>query len=560
VDAPIYLDYAATTPVDASVARTMIEALSAEAAFGNASSATHVFGRRAEALVETARAQVAALVGAQSGQIVFTSGATESNNLALLGVARASVGAGTGGARTRHVVTSKIEHKAVLDVCKQLEREGFAVTYVAPDSSGRVQPEAVKAALRADTVLVSVMHANNETGVIQDIATIGRLCREKGIPFHVDAAQSVGKLPIDVAELPVDLLSFTAHKIYGPKGIGALYVAPSVRAGLRPVSFGGGQEGGLRPGTLPTHQIVGFGMACELASRTLATEPARLLALRDRLWTRLARLEGVHLNGEAAPRLPGILNVSVEGVEGESLVTSLGALAVSTGSACSSASGDPSYVLRALGRSTQLAQSSLRFSLGRPTTEADIDRAADVVQLQVERLREVSPAPGKDLSPGLSADAPAALLAARRLRASSSQAIESTAPNSPLLLALSPATRDLFLSLPHAGSMPPGADVIHGEAGGPGTDTWVRFSLQIDRRADESFVKAALFKAYGCPHTLSVSAWLTGQLPGRSMTDLVPGTPSAWLQAFEVPVEKLGRLLTVEDALRATFQQSSPAL
>jgi len=586
VGAPVYLDYAATTPVDPAVARAMSEVLSAESDFGNPSSATHAFGRRAEALVEAARAQVSALIGAQPDDLVFTSGATESNNLATLGVARASVGgaAGPAGAtsvvRSRHVVTSKIEHKAVLDVCKQLEREGFSVTYVAPDSSGRVQADAVKAALRAETVLVSVMHANNETGVIQDIAAIGRLCRDKGIPFHVDAAQTVGKLPINVAEWPVDLLSYTAHKIYGPKGIGALYVAPSARASLRPVSFGGGQERGLRPGTLATHQIVGFGAACQLAAVALTSEPARLLALRERLWHRLSRLEGVQLNGQDAPRLPGILNVSFEGVEGESLVTSLDSLAVSTGSACSSATGDPSYVLRALGRSTQLAQSSLRFSLGRMTTEADVDRAADVVQLQVERLRAVSPAvlhaavvvaegpavytaarpaTAAALAVIRAAEAaqPASLLAARRLRASSVE--HPSQPDSPLLAALSPSTRALFLSLPNAGSLPPGANVIHSEAGGPGQETWVRFHLQIESRTGEGIVKAALFQAYGCPHTLAVTAWLTGQLPGRSMNDLVPGTPSAWLQAFEVPVEKLGRLLTVEDALRAAFQQINPA-
>jgi len=565
----------------------MSEVLAADADFGNPSSFTHSFGRRAERRVDTARAQVAALIGAQAGDIVFTSGATESNNLAILGVARASVGVGK--APSRHIVTSKIEHKSVLDVCKQLEREGFAVTYVVPDSAGRVQPDAVKAALRADTVLVSVMHANNEIGVIQDIASIGRLCREKGIPFHVDAAQTVGKLPLNVAALPVDLLSFTAHKIYGPKGIGALYVSPSARASVRPIAFGGGQERGLRPGTLPTHQIVGFGVACELAAKALAGgEPARLEGLRERLWQQLGRLEGVHLNGEGAPRLPGILNVSFEGVEGESLVTSLGSLAVSTGSACSSASGDPSYVLRALGRSTQLAQSSLRFSLGRGSTENDIDRAADVVQLQVDRLRAVSPAATSGSAVSLSvadavasaaaapvsaaalaipatAEAPdavrvAALPAVLRSRASSPQAPdEQAALDSPLFQALSPLTRQLFLSLPNAGSLPPGANVIHSEAGGPGAEAWVRFHLHIETHAGQSIVKAALFQAYGCPHTLSVSAWLTGQLPGRFMTDLVPGTPSAWLQVFEVPVEKLGRLLTVEDALRAAFQQRNPA-
>jgi cysteine desulfurase len=378
------------------------------------------------------------------------------------------------------------------------------------------------------------MHVNNETGVIQDIRAIGEICRERGIPFHSDAAQSVGKLPVDVSALPVDLLSFTAHKIYGPKGIGALYVRPSVRARLKPVTFGGGQEHGLRPGTLPTHQIVGFGAACELAARSLAAEPARLQTLRDRLWHGLTRLDGVHLNGEAAPRLPGILNVSFEGVEGESLVTALSSLAVTTGSACSSASGDPSYVLRALGRSTQLAQSSLRFSLGRGTTEADIDRAAAAVQLQVARLRAVSPAGSGEVCPY-------------------------TAQETDLPDTLSAQVRQYFPSLPAAGGLSDGAGVIHGTAGGPAAEAWVRFHLRVDR----GIVKAALFQAWGCPHTLAVTAWLTGQLPGRSMSrslsEFVPGTPSAWLLALEVPVEKLGRLLVVEDALQATWQQWNQA-
>jgi cysteine desulfurase len=545
---PIYLDYAATTPVAPEVARAMSDALGAEADFGNPAAVTHAFGRRAEARIEAARATVAALIGASSEDLVFTSGATESNNLALLGIARSS----PGGAR--HIVTSKIEHKAVLDPCRQLEREGFTVTYVAPDSSGRVLPEAIVAALRADTALVSVMHVNNEIGVIQDIHAIGTVCRERGVVFHVDGAQSVGKLPIDVRSLPVDLFSFTAHKLYGPKGIGALYIRPSVRPRLRPVTFGGGQERGLRPGTLPTHQIVGFAAACELAAAALASEPARIQALRDRLWAGLSRIEGVHLNGSAAPRLPGILNVSFEGVEGESLVTALTSLAVTTGSACSSATGDPSYVLRAVGRSTQLAQSSLRFSFGRGTTESDIDTAVVAVKLQVERLRALSPAGSGNLptapqseepNPPQDADLSAAM---------------------PTASTLSPLARRYFEQLPGAGSMPEEAGeapvragsaprVIQGTAGSPTAEAWVRFHLRVE----QGIVNAALFQAWGCPHTLAVTAWLTEQLPGRSIDNLVPGTPSAWLEALEVPVEKLGRLLIVEDALRSAFQQWNPA-
>lgn len=575
MSAPIYLDYAATTPVAPEVANAMFEVFREESAFGNPSAVTHLFGRRAQARIEAARAQVAALVGAAPIDVVFTSGATESNNLALLGVARASAG------KTRHIVTSKIEHKAVLDPCRQLEREGFAVTYVAPDSSGLVQPQAVRAALRPDTVLVSIMHANNEIGVIQDIRAIGEICRERGIPFHVDAAQSVGKLPVDVSMLPVDLLSFTAHKIYGPMGIGALYVHPAIRTRLRPLTFGGGQERGIRPGTLPTHQIVGFGVACELAAKSLAADAARLGFLRDRLWEGLSRLEGVHLNGEAAPRLPGILNVSFEGVEGESLVTALDSLAVTTGSACSSASGDPSYVLRALGRGTQLAQSSLRFSFGRPTAEADIDAAIDAVRRQVTRLRAVSPAgsgrlgEGADVRPvGFDGAAPGAATVASG-EARGAQAPDSigafdavshaggaggealavagaTAAREPAPIdLLSPLARRYFDALPGAGVLAPGPGVFQGVAGGTEHEAWVRFHLRVEGGA----VNAALFQAWGCPHTLAVTAWLTGQLPGRSMTDLVPGTPSAWLEALAVPVEKLGRLLVVEDALKAVFQQ-----
>jgi cysteine desulfurase len=528
MNAPIYLDYAATTPVDPVVARAMSDALSADADYGNPASITHVFGRRAQARVETARAQVAALIGARPDEIIFTSGATESNNLAILGIARANADRG------RHVVTSRIEHKAVLDPCKQLEREGFAVTYLTPDAAGRLSPESVRAALRPDTVLVSVMHVNNETGVVQDIRAIGEVCRERGVPFHTDAAQSAGKLPIDVGALPVDLLSFTAHKLYGPKGIGALYVRPQVRPALRPVSFGGGQERGLRPGTLATHQVIGFGVACEIATRAMATEPVRIAALRDRLWQSLRSLDGVHLNGEAAPRLPEILNVSFEGVDGESLVTALASLAVTTGSACSSASGEPSYVLRALGRSTQLAQSSLRFSLGRGTTEADIDRAAAAVRLQLERLRSISPAGDQPF-----------------------RVPENSVPPVYELDALSPTARRYFDTLPGAGILlqageggAEGFVVIRGEAGGVAEEAWVRFHLRVGG----GIVKAALFQAYGCPHTVAVTAWLTEQLPGRPRTDLVPGTPAGWLQAMDVPVEKLGRLLVVEDALRATLQ------
>jgi cysteine desulfurase len=508
---PVYLDYAATTPVDPEVAEAMVGCLTLEGDFGNAGSATHVFGRRAAARVETARAQVAGLIGAEPDEITFTSGATESNNLVLLGVARANADRG------RHLITTRTEHKAVLDPCKRLEKDGFAVTYLTPDRAGRIDPEAVRAALRPDTVLVSIMYVNNEIGVMQDVGAIGALCRDRGVAFHTDAAQAAGKVPLDVRRLPVDFVSFTAHKIYGPKGVGALYVRRASRPLIQPVAFGGGQERGLRPGTLPTHQIVGFGRACEIAVRQLETEQGRLTALRDRLWTGLAALGGTHLNGEGAPRAPGILNVSFEGVEGESLVTGLTALAISTGSACNSASAEPSYVLRALGRDTQLAQSSLRFSVGRFTTDSDVDFALKAVRDEVGRLRALSPAGSDDLG------AAGRVWAATEVRRT-------------------PLGRPLE---PHDGIQ--GATLISGEAGGPGQETWVRFHLAVA----DGIVKDARFQAYGCPHTLQVASWLARQLPGRTREQGAPGAPATWAEALSVPVEKLGRLLVVEDALEA---------
>jgi cysteine desulfurase len=506
---PVYLDYAATTPVDPAVAGAMFACLTEGGDFGNASSATHVFGRRAAERVEIARAQVAALIGAESDEITFTSGGTESNNLAILGLARANADRG------RHVITARTEHKAVLDPCKRLEREGFTVTYLTPDRQGRIDPEVVRAALRPDTVLVSIMYVNNEIGVIQDIGAIGALCRDRGVSFHTDAAQAAGKIPLDVRTLRVDFLSFNAHKIYGPKGVGALYIRRASRSLLQPVSFGGGQERGLRPGTLATHQIVGFGVACELAAASLSAEVPRLTSLREHLWDGLAGL-GAHLNASEAPRVPGILNVSFEGVEGESLVTGLPGLAVSTGSACNSASAEPSYVLRALGRDTQLAQSSLRFSVGRYTTLADVDFAIDAVRREVARLRALSPA-SEDAAP------PSAGAAAK---AGTTGHIEP------------------------AGTGRPGeAIVLTAEAGAPGEETWVRFHLTVEG----GIVKAARFKAYGCPHTLAVMDSLTHRLPGRKRVDGPPGTPAIWSEELSVPVEKLGRLLVVEDALLACF-------
>jgi cysteine desulfurase len=382
----IYLDYAATTPIDPRVAQCMIECLLPTGAHGNPSSAGHAFGHRARALVERARGQVARAIGAAPNAIVWTSGATESDNLAILGVARFHADRG------RHIVSSRTEHKAVLDPLKQLEREGFEVTYLKPDRDGIVQPDQVQGALRADTQLVSLMHVNNETGVIQDIASVGRLCRERGVLFHVDAAQSVGKLPIDVNAMSVDLMSLTAHKTYGPKGVGALYMRRNPPVGLRPIVFGGGQESGVRSGTLATHQIVGMGLAFELAEAEREADVARLSSMRERLWQGLHAIGGVELNGHPEHRVANLLNVTFDGVEGESLQFACREVAVSAGAACSSASEEASYVLRALGRSDQQAQSSLRFSLGRFTSDEEIAIAIQAVQREVKRLRQIGQA------------------------------------------------------------------------------------------------------------------------------------------------------------------------
>jgi cysteine desulfurase len=485
---PRYLDYAATTPVDAAVAQAMSECLTLGGTFGNPSSA-HAFGAAAARRVAAARAQVAALINADAEEIIFTSGATEANNLAILGVCRAQADRG------RHLVTMRTEHKAVLDPCRHLERAGASVTYLSPDASGRITVAQLERALRTDTVLVSVMYANNETGVLQDVPGLAALCRARGVAFHSDCAQAAPRMALDVRALPVDLLSFTAHKLYGPKGIGALYVRGGTRGLLQPILFGGGQERGLRPGTLPVHQIAGFGVACELTRQQRTSEPARLAALAQRLWAGLAPLGEVHLNGAAAPRVPGILNVSFAGVEGESLIRGLTGLAVSAGAACNSEAREPSYVLRALGRDARLAESSLRFSLGRFSTEADVDAAILAVTREVVRLRRLSP----------------------------------------------------HAPLPEEGAAwgAPGNRRVSGEAGTDATGTWVRFHLLVN----DGCVKDARFQAFACPHTTDTVAWLCQQLRGRQRSELQPGTPAEWAEARSVPIEKLGRLLVVEDAL-----------
>ena len=385
VKTPIYLDYSATTPADERVAEKMRRYLTIDGIFGNPASRSHVFGWQADEAVENARQQVADLVNADKREIIFTSGATESDNLAIKGAAHFYQKKG------KHIVTCKTEHKAVLDCCRQLEREGYEVTYLDPEPNGLLDLEKFKAALRDDTTLVSIMHVNNEIGVIQDIAAIGEICRERKIIYHVDAAQSAGKVPIDLQNLKVDLMSFSAHKIYGPKGIGALYVRRKPRVRLEAQMHGGGHERGLRSGTLATHQIVGMGEAFRIAREEMVAENDRILSLRNRLWDGFKDMEEVYLNGDLEQRVAGNLNVSFNFVEGESLIMALKDIAVSSGSACTSASLEPSYVLRALGRDDELAHSSIRFSIGRYTTEAEIDYTIELVQNAIQRLRELSP-------------------------------------------------------------------------------------------------------------------------------------------------------------------------
>lgn len=380
---PVYLDYSATTPVDPRVVEKMVPWLYEN--FGNPASRSHAYGWDAEEAVEQARAEVALLINADPREVIWTSGATESDNLAIKGAANFYSGRG------KHIITVKTEHKAVLDPCRELERQGFEVTYLDVQENGLLDIEAFKAALRPDTILASVMHVNNEIGVIQDIATLGEICRENGVVFHVDGTQGAGKVPIDLQTLKVDLMSFSAHKVYGPKGIGALYVRRKPRIRIEAQMHGGGHERGFRSGTLPTHQIVGMGEAFRLARLEMATENERIRALRDRLYQGLSQIEEVYVNGDMTQRVPHNLNISFNYVEGESLIMAIKELAVSSGSACTSASLEPSYVLRALGRNDELAHSSIRFSLGRFTTEQEIDFAAQLLADRVGKLRDMSP-------------------------------------------------------------------------------------------------------------------------------------------------------------------------
>ena len=382
---PIYLDYASTTPVDPRVIEKMHDCLSLEGNFGNPASRSHIFGWKAEEAVEEARSNVAALVNCDPREIVWTSGATESDNLAIKGAARFYKDKGN------HIITSKIEHKAVLDSCRQLEREGFQVTYLDPDNTGIISPTQVIDAITEDTILVSLMHVNNEIGVINDIQGIAEITRSKGIIFHVDAAQSTGKVEIDLKKFKIDLMSFSSHKTYGPKGIGAMYASRKPRIRLEAQIHGGGHERGMRSGTLPTHQIVGMGEAFKIAKEDMLSDNKRIKKMRDRLWSELKDIEEVYLNGDTENRANGFLNVSFNFVEGESLMMALKDIAVSSGSACTSASLEPSYVLRALGMKDELAHSSIRFAVGRFTTDEEVDYTVSLVKSAVVKLRELSP-------------------------------------------------------------------------------------------------------------------------------------------------------------------------
>ncbi len=382
---PTYMDYSATTPVDERVAQKMIQFLTKDGNFGNAASNSHYYGWQADKAVKKARQQVANLIDADPKEIVWTSGATESNNLAIKGVAHFYHKKG------KHIITLKTEHKSVLDTCRQLEREGFEVTYLDPMSNGLLDLNILRNAIREDTILVSIMHVNNEIGVIQDIESIGNLCHQNNIFFHVDAAQSAGKVAINLSELSVDLMSFSAHKIYGPKGMGALYVRRKPRVRIEAQMHGGGHERGMRSGTLATHQIVGMGEAFAIAQAEMREENTKIRQLRDRLLVGFIDMEEVVVNGDMESRIPGNLNISFNYVEGESLMMAINDIAVSSGSACTSSSLEPSYVLRALGLNDELAHSSIRFTIGRYTTEAQVDKAVDLVRAKVDKLRDLSP-------------------------------------------------------------------------------------------------------------------------------------------------------------------------
>ncbi len=484
---PIYLDYAASTPVAPEVVDAMAAALRLPELVANPSAGTHAAGRHAAAVIELARSQVADLIHADPDEVIFTSGATEADNLAIIGAARFRQAQG------RHLVTALTEHKAVIESARYLASQGWRVTWLKPGADGRIDPAAVEAALEPETVLVSLMHVNNETGTVQDVGAIGSLCRERGVLLHVDAAQSAGRLPLDVRALHIDLLSLSGHKVYGPKGIGALFIDRDRVRRVEPLTFGGGQERGLRSGTLPTHQIIGMGEAFRLAEDRRVLDRSQLTGLRDQLWSLLRAIPGVLLNGDPDHTAGHILNVSVEGVEGESLHAGLAELAVASGAACSSLTDEPSYVLRLLGRSAALARSSVRFSFGRPTTRVEIERAAEIFTRTVTNLRQRSPV-------------------------------------------LPPQSRE----------MPTGVLLARGEAGSTEAGTWVVFSAWV-QDARVSRLEAQVF---GCPDTRLACDRVVQMLTGGGRAQFSSFDPLALGQTLGFPVAKSGRLLIIQDALR----------
>lgn len=516
MNTPIYLDHAATSPVDPRVIAAMMTVLGPDSGCGNPASVQHPEGQRAALVVERARAQVAQLIHADPREIVWTSGATESNNLALKGSAEFY------RERGRHLVSALTEHASVRDCLTALETEGFVVTRLAPASDGRVHPEQLAAALQSDTVLVSLMHVNNETGIIQDIAALGEVCRARGVRFHVDAAQSAGRLSIDVQTLPVDYLSLSAHKLYGPQGIGALYVRNRPRAGLLSQMHGGGQERGRRSGTLATHQIVGMGMATALIAEEREAEQARLDSLMTRLQQALADLPDLVWIGAQAPRVPNIVNLVVQGVAGESLLASLwDQVSASAGSACTAAEGEPSAILQALGLDPVTAQGAVRLSPGRWTSTAEIDRAGAVLRRTIQRLRRVALGQSVEDLPG-----PAAL--------------------PPMY---GPTITAWFRQLHGVGRLAPGPGVVTGEAGSQRLGRWIRWDLALG----DGHIKTARFSAWGCPATLAVAAWTAQWLEGHDLASAMALTGAQMAEAVSLDGAQRSVALTVEDALRAAL-------
>ena len=523
---PVYLDHAATTPTDPRVIAAMTAVLGPTHGHGNPSAIQHPYGQRAAAAVEAARAQVARLIGATPREIVFTSGATEANNLAIKGACAFYA------ARGRHLVTALTEHPAVLEPVGSLEAQGWHVTRLQPAADGRIHPDQLAAALRPDTVLVSLMQVNNETGIIHDIAALGAMCRERNVRFHVDAAQSAGRLAIDVETLAVDYLSLSAHKFYGPQGIGALFVRDRPRAGLVAQMHGGGQERERRAGTLAVHQIVGMGAAADIVMQERETEQARLTDLVARLETALADVPDLVWIGSDTPRVPGIRNVVIRGAARASLLASLwDTVSASAGSACSAAEGEPSAVLQSLGLDPVTAQGALRLSPGRWTREADIDRAAAALRRAIIRLQRVAAGEPVDQLPGPTTLPPA----------------------------YSPAVCDWFARLPRTGHLRPAPGVVQGEAGAPQHGAWVRWNLAIDGRR----IEQARFSAWGCPATLAAAAWCADWLEGRDQTAAANLTGAAMAEALALTGAQRGVTLTVEDALKRALahspEQQAPA-